>query len=153
MGMYTCFRFKGIIKNQYREEIGKIEEYWEESWQTENHKSFWEKVAEKIDFLKDFSKLERSSFIPFGAVSAYNEDKYMSDNFKKYNLETGEWEFLCDLKNYGDEIETFIELIPQLCDDVSICEEWYEEWKQPRAYKMIDNKMIIFQKEIWEDYM
>lgn len=97
MGMYTGLRFKGIIKEKYREDIELILD-GENQWRDCKHELF-----------KDYSKVSRSGFIPFGAL-AYMPDSWEektelnnimvdSDGFERYfNKETGLLCFQCSLK-------------------------------------------------------
>ena len=147
MGMYTGLRFKGYIKEEYREmfepyALGKKE---------------WEEMTE-VD-ISEFSKLERSCMIPRGAL-CYMPDSWeeelrvdkdttvegvYSDNDgfeRQYNKETGYWAFQCSLKNYGDEIETFMKIIvPIFVEKIDHLEELYEEWEKSTLYNFVDGKL------------
>ena len=90
MGMYTGFRFKGLIKEEYRNDIEIMLEDGE--WNNCEH-----------EILKEYSKVNRSSFIPFGSLAympdcwegePYYEDQpwncKATNGFERYfNKETG----------------------------------------------------------------
>ena len=129
MGMYTTFRCICLVKKEYIEYIKEISD----------GNAYWKDYIKQMPFVKNFSKLYRADFIPYSSMSAYNEDKFYKESFSEIN-KWGMWNFCCDLKNYGSEIETFIyEVLPNLCEQINLCAYWYEEDDYPK---------IIFEKEI-----
>lgn len=138
MGMYTLFKFTGLLKNEFVSDINKLLE----------EDNQWINFASKYEFAKHFADLPRSDMIPFGAISAYNEEKTGS----KYANIIDSWDpwdigsyytltFNCDLKNYDDEIEAFInEIAINICSEF-IAESWYEESNFPIIYYGKDGKL------------
>ena len=133
MGMYTMFRFTGLLKEEFVKDIENL-----------NKEPYtWEEFANKHDFARNFSKLDRANMIPFGGMSAYNEDKNPQefssivhgvdpDDFMVWR---STWTFCCDLKDYSQEINTFIrEIAPNICDKY-IAIKWYEEMSFPVVYE------------------
>lgn len=138
MGDYTALHFVGIVKKKYVKMVEQIEN--DKEW----IKDDWKNFAKEYPFTKRLSKCSRSGFIPFGGISAYNEDKFGKENY--HNLvyswdglygedECATWTFLCDLKNYSDEIEIFIKDIAEEICDTYIAEVWSEDSAFPIIYK------------------
>ena len=129
MGMYTGIRFKGHVKQKFREIFNDIALYgdWEES---------------NISEFKEFGNISRSSFIPCGVLS-YMPDEWDNDSFNRsYDKNTGFWKFSCSLKNYDDTIWKFIELIPFFIETVEYFEYYFEELQYSQKWELINNKMI-----------
>lgn len=134
MGTFTCIRFIGKIKEKYREDLES----------TLNRKKFyelgWKAFGEKYEFAKKFSELDRADFIPFGGFSAYNFDKFSDKKFGSNNdpsfnvLSYDTWTFQCDLKNYGSEIETFLEDVAKEICEKFVAEVWNEEDEFPAIW-------------------
>lgn len=132
MGMYTGLRFKGIIKNEYREDVKKAITDIEGAWGNCEHEE-----------LKKFDKVDRSFCIPFGGLSYMpdcweeSENENATNGFGRYfNETTGLLCFQCSLKNYEDTIEYFIEkVIPVICEKLIHCEVLYEEWEVSELYE------------------
>jgi hypothetical protein len=59
-----------------------------------------------------------------------------------YDDETGKWVFQCSLKNYGNTIEEFLDLVPYFMESVEHCEVLYETWGWSSGYELIDDEMI-----------
>ena len=59
-----------------------------------------------------------------------------------YDEETGRWVFQCSLKNYGQTIEEFLNLVPYFMESVEHCEVLYEEWAWSAGYELIGDKMV-----------
>ena len=79
MGMYTGLRFKGIVKEKFREDFEDIALYGD-----------WEKSDNEI--FRQFGNVPRSRFIPCGGL-AYMPDKWeievFDNNFDRtYNKNT-----------------------------------------------------------------
>lgn len=149
MGMYTGIRFKGYIKEEYRDNFEDIalSGNWDESG-----------ISEFEEFGNSFS---RASFIPRGSLcympdewekydskhEKYSDEWYRSvmdtDGFHRtWDKESGYWTFQCSLKNYEDEIEAWLELLPLFVDKIEHLEYFYEEWSYSRQYKLIDNEIV-----------
>lgn len=141
MGMYTGLRFKGIVKEEFRNEFENIalSGDWEES---EN------------EVFKEFSNVSRAVFIPCGALAympdewetaPYNEygDGVPTDGFDRtYDKETGRWTFQCSLKNYNNTIEEFFEIVPYFIEEIEHAEVFYEEWRYSTKIELVDGKIV-----------
>ena len=145
MGMYTGLRFKGFIKEEFREDIELVLNDSKE-WGACKHQ----------ELLEFDEKFERSGFIPFGSSSymtaswegkPYDDKKPWecpaTDGFDfKFNKETGYWSFQCSLKNYDGEIDYFVKtIIPLICSKLIHCEEYYEEWTTSILYELKDGEI------------
>lgn len=159
MGMYTGVRFKGVVKEEFRKDFEAIALRGE-----------WENSA--VEKFKKFSRFDRSSLIPRGSLA------YMPDSWEKYyinekgekeidfadyyklvdtdgfdrtwNEDTGYWSFQCSLKNYSDEIEEFIKLLPYFIESIEHLETYYEEDQYSIKYELKDGK--INNGENFKDY-
>lgn len=134
MGMYTGIRFKGYVKQEFKEIFNDIALYgdWEES---------------NISEFNEFGNIPISSFIPCGVLS-YMPDEWDNDSFNRsYDKNTGFWKFSCSLKNGDNTIEHFIELIPFFIETVEYFEYYYEEWEYSQKWELIDNQMIKINNE------
>ena len=141
MGMYTGLRFKGIVKEEFRNEFENIalSGDWEES---EN------------EVFKEFGNVSRASFIPCGALAympdewetaPYNEygNGVSTDGFDRtYDKETGRWTFQCSLKNYNNTIEEFFNIVPYFIEEIEHAEVFYEEWRYSIKIELIDGKIV-----------
>lgn len=153
MGMYTGIRFKGYVKEEYRDSFEDIA--LNGDWGSSDVSAF-----------RDFGEcFNRASFIPCGSL-AYMPDKWerYDNNLEKYsdewfmsaidtdgfhrtwNKESGYWTFQCSLKNYEDEIENWFELLPLFIEEIEHLEYFYEEWNYSHRYELIDNKVICTNK-------
>ena len=141
MGMYTGLRFKGIVKEEFRNEFEGIalEGNWEES---------------NNDVFKQFGSVSRASFIPCGAL-AYMPDEWETEPFdeyydgtptdgfdRTYDKETGRWTFQCSLKNYNNTIEEFFEIVPYFIEEIEHAEVFYEEWRYSTKIELVDGKIV-----------
>lgn len=144
MGMYTCFMLNCRVKKEYRKCIRRLNEGEIEDINE------WNGLVNEMPFIKEYAEMSRASMIPFGMLSAYNEDKFGPRAFNKYNACLGEWNFLCDLKNYSGEIEIFIEtVLPHLCERIYFCAYWYEENAHP---KIVTEEEILGQDKGYDWY-
>ena len=141
MGMYTGLRFKGTVKEEFRNEFEDIalEGNWEES---------------NNDVFKQFGSVSRAMFIPCGAL-AYMPDEWADeDGFDRtYDKNSGRWTFQCSLKNYNYTIEEFMKIVPYFIEEVEHAEVFYEEWSHSVRLElgggemvMTDNKFIEYNK-------
>lgn len=149
MGMYTGLRFKGIVKEEFRNEFEDIalDGNWEES---------------DNDMFKKFGSVSRASFIPCGAL-AYMPDEWEEEPFdeyyngtptdgfdRTYDKETGRWTFQCSLKNYDYTIEEFFKIVPYFIQEIEHAEVFYEEWSHSVRLELVDGKMVITDKKFIE---
>lgn len=153
MGMYTAFRGKVIIKEQYQELVELI------------NSGDWIQAVNKYPFLKDHYEIERSTIIPY-TIERINDQldedgeiyldhdpvNWSSDSTYFTGLNGLEWTFITCLKDYPDEehgnkspIETFIDVVlSEITSKVISIQEAYEEWNTPIEYdfdKVIINKI------------
>ena len=145
MGMYTCLQFIGVVKKEYEKFVKKIVEI-------DDCEDFnWNDYVEKYPFLENFVKKPRSCMIPYGCFTSYNERKLgikdtnhnelIASWFNDFVNTEYTWTFACDLKDYDDEIETFIEEVAvNLCDNF-IALQWYEETAFPTIYFYENGKL------------
>lgn len=131
MGMYTGLRFKGTVKEEFRNEFEDIalEGNWEES---------------NNDVFKQFGSVSRAMFIPCGAL-AYMPDEWADgDGFdREYDKNSGRWTFQCSLKNYNYTIEEFMKIVPYFIEEVEHAEVFYEEWSHSVRLELIDGEMVM----------
>lgn len=140
MGMYTGLRFKGIVKEEFRNEFADIA--LNGNWEESNNEVF-----------KQFGSVSRASFIPCGAL-AYMPVEWETERFGKhhndiptdgfdrtYDKESGRWTFQCSLKNYEDTIEEFLKIVPYFIEEVEHAEVYYETWRYSERYELVDGKM------------
>ena len=128
MGMYTGLRFKGVVKEQFREGFEEIA-----------LDGAWGDSADER--LRGFANDCRASFIPCGALSYmpwYDDDEEFA---RTYDTKTGVWTFQCSLKNYNDTIEAFLDLVPYFIENVEFCEVLYESWAWSVSYELVEGKM------------
>lgn len=141
MGMYTGLRCKVKVKEEYRQDIEILME--DTGWSDCNH-----------DIFKNYSKIDRAVFIPFGALSYMPDewekkigesvfDTIATDGFnREFNKETGVWTFQCSLKNYSDTIYYFInDVLTNIVEEVYHLEELYEENEVSDLYEFKDGKI------------
>ncbi|HFJ9436041.1 hypothetical protein [Bacillus thuringiensis] len=101
--MYTAFRGKVIIKDEYKELVELI------------NTGSWEEAALKFPFVKEYIKVNRSKDIPFTKEQtneALAEDDFLymrwhvgnweEENDYYTNLKGNEWSFIANLKNFRD---------------------------------------------------
>lgn len=137
MGMYTGFRAFVTILPQYRPGLAllHVRKKPDGSWVSDP----WCRVHAAFPYFPGvgiWKHFARNTFIPFGALSS------MPDHFSEkgraysdYDPDTGRWVFCCSLKNYEDEIETFVDLVlAHIVESVSYCESLYEEDETPIKY-------------------
>lgn len=159
MGMYTCLKFTGQLKKEFYDFVK--ENLTDETFDKYSEDfEVWHEFVKTFGFGEVFAKKHRADFIPFGCAS-YNADKMGReghdedlrfsnvvsgiDTDKKYPLDdwADTWVFQCDLKNYEDEIETFIaDIAVKICDKF-VAEMWYEEFAFPTVYIFKDDKLAI----------
>lgn len=128
MGMYTGLRFKGVVKEKFREEFEDIA--LEGSWEDSDDEKF-----------QQFSNDYRASFIPCGMLCYMPWDDDDKEFARTYDPKTGFWTFQCSLKDYNDTIATFLELVPYFMESVEFCEVLYEEWGWSAGYELVEGEM------------
>ena len=119
MGMYTGLRVKAKIKEDFLQQLENVLS----AWDTGSWEGPWAVVDfVKFPFVENFSKMGRSSMIPYGAVC------YMPDDWEYVNtFEDGVWTFCCSLKNYNSEIEIFLNDVLVNIAEWAHVEKLYEE--------------------------
>lgn len=120
MGMYTGLRINGIVKPEYREEIELLYSLEVDFG--------WRDLSYLSPRYYDLASKQRCDSIPFGAL-AYMPDEW-DEGVNSYNNATGQWIFACSLKNYDDEIESFLNIVPDIFESLELCEHYYEEWSE-----------------------
>lgn len=141
MGMYTGLRFKGTVKEEFRDKFEDIA--MEGRWYESDDYMFYR-----------FSGNSRAQFIPCGCLAYMPEEweiesidrKYTigTDGFHRtYDKESGRWTFQCSLKNYERTIEDFLDMVPYFVEDVEHAEIFYEEWDYSEKWELIDGKMVM----------
>lgn len=142
MGMYTGLRFKGTVKEKFRNEFESIALSGD-----------WKKSEDEV--FKEFGNVLRAGFIPCGAL-AYMPDEWETspprnkygggvptDGFDRtYNKETGRWTFQCSLKNYNNTIEEFFKIVPYFIEKIEHAEVFYEEWRYSIKIELVDGKIV-----------
>lgn len=126
MGMYTGLRAKLIVKPEFRQIIFDLNRRdadlysWE--WLAEQHPT--------VESLQIWSRTGRCNFIPHGVLCCMPNDFSDSEDgegYSKFDMETGEWEFCCSLKNYENEIRTFnMTIMAEMIERVVYCQSLYE---------------------------
>lgn len=148
MGMYTGLRCKVKVKKEYIEDVGVL--MYTHDWNNCKH-----------DILKEYAKVSRANFIPFGAL-CYMPDEWeyetvedgltisnATDGFDtKLDKRTGEWSFQCSLKNYDSTIEKFIITLSLIVDEIYHLEKLYEEDEESILYELKDGKITKMQNGI-----
>lgn len=147
MGLYTCVRFKGYVKPEFRDTFGNIAINGE-----------WENSSDSV-FI-NFGKISRTSCIPCG-YSSYLPDEWETDYINKngekeieffnhfkqiatdgfermYDKETGYWSFQCSLKNYQSQIEQWFDILPYFIEKIYHLECFYEECDYSIRYDLVD---------------
>lgn len=138
MGMYTAFRGKVIIKEEYKDLVELI------------NVGDWETAIEKYPFTKHYYDIESSTLLPYskGRIKRqleenreiyleYDPHDWSKDSAYFTDLKGLEWTFITSLKDYSDEehddkspIETFIDVIlSEVVCKINRLQEAYEGWK------------------------
>lgn len=118
MGTYTSLRCEVVLKEEFVPVIRRLMDLHN-----------WEEVAQlfpEYAFLKTWCEKWRCNFIPFGAMS-YDRG-WSEDTSWELQLSGKYWKFQCSLKDYTEEIKTFVEnVLPFLAETAhqvySLCEE------------------------------
>lgn len=131
MGMYTGIEFKGYIKEEYRENFKEIALNGE--WENSDFSIF-----------REFGQLYRAGFIPCGGL-CYMPDDWAEVRF--YCPKKGYWHFTCSLKNYENEIEQFMEMIPYFVKKLDYFKYFYEEWSHSKLYGLVNGELMYIGDE------
>lgn len=111
--MYTAFKCSVKVKKEYREDIYNVLNVYD--WKDCNSKVF-----------KDFSKLDRCDFIPYGSCEWLPNCWFEGLDYG-FDENTGYWSFSCALKNYEKTIEYFIEnVLTEIAEEAYTIETLYE---------------------------
>lgn len=146
MGMYTGLRVKAVVKKEFRQMIGEI-----------NDGADWGDYVEQFPFLTPYSEQSRAGFIPRGSL-AYMPDSWEDGEFPNYtdtdgferniDMSTGYWTFQCSLKNYGQEIQQFFkEVLPEIIESAEHIEYFYEESSRSTFYGLVDGEITESNRE------
>jgi hypothetical protein len=127
--MYTGLIFSGIVKSNYRSEVSALV-----------NTGSWSNTCSAL--FRNFSNYSRCDFIPFGSLS-YMPDSWDDLTHLTYDEQSGEWSFVCSLKNYDGEIDRFLEMTPTFMESVSHAEVLYETWAYSKEYKLVNGNMIM----------
>lgn len=148
MGDYTGIRFKGYVKEKFRDafEVIALE-------------GDWDKFDDCV--FNRFSKVSRSSFIPCGSLSympdEWGDNDEDTDGFERtWNKDTGYWTFQCSLKNYEKTIEKWFEIIPYFIEKIEHLEYLFESWTYSKRYDLVNGRIVMtnekFEKYGYDDY-
>ena len=135
MGMYTGLRFKGIVKEEFRNEFEDIA--LEGNWEESNNEVF-----------RNFGGVSRADFIPCGSLAympdEWGDDYDATDGFDRtYDKSSGRWTFQCSLKNYDNTIQKFLDIVPYFIEAIEHAEVYYEEWCYSNKYELVNGKMEL----------
>ena len=133
MGMYTCLAFKAALNEAGKTVAAalKIESIEENPW--DNAAQHLPTTPAK--FLSQW----RRTFIPFGAADQFYDwaREQDFDPQAKYTEGDGQWEVVCALKNYENEIQDFLrEVLPQMIAEPCLVQVLYEEWNSPTIIRV-----------------
>ncbi|MBS9806600.1 hypothetical protein [Bacillus toyonensis] len=146
--MYTAFRGKVIIKDEYKGLVELI------------NTGSWEEAALKFPFVKEYIKVKHSKDIPFTKKQineAFAEADFLymrwhignweEENDYYTNLKDNEWSFIANLKNYRDPehnvapITLFMNVIlKKVAAHIIRLEVWYGEADGPEEFFFINNE-------------
>lgn len=146
MGMYTGLRCKVKVKPEWREAINQlIDPKNDDDWRgIQIADPFIMKV---VDI---WSQVGRSGFIPFGGIAYVDWDE--NDEEWKRSFKDDIWVFQCTLKNYEDEIGTFLKsILPNIICESYIIETRYEEDEKETKYKLIDGSIVRIYDQLDND--
>lgn len=131
MGMYTTLEFKGIVKEKYRNAIDIVVNF--DNFESDliigsvyDQSEKWK--ATGVDFMEKFSHVPRANFIPNGRCC--------------WNKETGEWQFVTELKNYENTYGKFFGIVPLFMESLEICKTQYEEDEWCYLYELENGSII-----------
>lgn len=126
MGDYTGFRFKVIVKPEYRQYIKQVLEAM--TW-----------LPNDTLPMEEWLQVYRRNFIPWGSL-CYMPTEWKTEEEElgnsTYNEETGEWRVICSLKDY-DETDIFIEnILSNIIESYEYIQTFYEYWDEPMNHEV-----------------
>ncbi|NNE36322.1 MAG: hypothetical protein HKN13_13880 [Rhodothermales bacterium] len=138
--MYTTFHVKCVVKPEQRKLISDLYnvDYGDSDVSMSDHP--WEILWRRNkpnDWLLAWTLVNRCSQIPFGVTvggtvpEAWHGEDVTDANhpWHTYDVDTGSWEFVCSLKNYGATIDKFCQLVlSNVAESVETAECVYEEF-------------------------
>lgn len=131
--MYTGLRARVKIKPEYRNAMHKL--YHPDS---DHAVGFWRVLADdELPNLAEWKKVKYHDFIPAGCVVAYMPDDFGEPFGKEggHSFDGEWWTFSCSLKNYGNEIQTFFDLIlKNIVEEIDYCQRLYEEYYEGEGH-------------------
>jgi hypothetical protein len=145
MGEYTGLRFKATIQPfarcMFEQLYSKTGVRWDDVVVTD---------PTLKEFLHKWCEVGRANFIPFG----YEEQTFWDDELfdpppfnEQYNITTGVWNFRCSLKNYENEIQTFVKLVGPLLQSVTRIEirlplSYRVSYRLDESGNLVENLML-----------
>lgn len=88
-------------------------------------------------YVEDWVTVDRCNFIPFGALGYTT---WAKDGFS--NLDGRTWHFMCSIKNYGGEVEHFLQnILPQYIESLEICRTQNEQASEETRWVMVNGKI------------
>lgn len=128
MGSYTGLRVLARL-NKLGEDCLRLYKEFHNQTQIDYNINHWEYICENLDRdnyrsevfkkIRTYSRSDRASFIPNGALCYMPDEWGGQENFIKHDI----WFFKCSLKNYSDTIGRFLEnILPLIVDNIYWCE-------------------------------
>lgn len=139
MGMYTGLRGKIKLKdNALTKEL--IDQGFD-----------WELAARETgdDVIAEWATIGRCMFIPRGAV-CYMPDSWDED--MHYDVKDNVLKFTCSLKNYGSEIEYFVNNVLRHIADAWNLEKFYEEAVYSDLVSSSGDTVDFNSYKVYDDY-
>ncbi len=126
MGHYTHLRLRLRVKPKYALIYRSLLTYRHDH----NH---WDTVAivvpEAWGFVREWANVYRCGFIPYGALNEYSWKPGEGWDLA-WDEAALQFTFQCSIKNYGGEVQTFVDCFAHTWEEVLEGWYWYEEWKQ-----------------------
>jgi predicted transcriptional regulator len=134
MGMYYSLRCKLKLKKDFVPLI--------QSLLDSDNDDEWSNLKTEIDSIREYSKADRASFIPFGGL-AYSPELWQSEEDEWCNeIVNDTWTFQCSIKTLST-IESFFQNVVPIITEVSLhIELFYEEDNNSTFYKLIEGAVI-----------
>jgi hypothetical protein len=122
MGDYTTVKFSAPLSTRGEEMVRKLLQLNEE-YLTLNP---WELLAREYPFIPPtWARVDRSSFIPFGALAYCPVAFNLTDNANE--IDAGMWHVACSIKGDYSVPGTFrLHVLPLFLRDKCIFQAWYE---------------------------
>ncbi len=126
MGMYTKLEAVIQLTPEGLERVNKLHKLNSDERKSNpyNRGDPWLSLSQLYPEFIPWSKIDRRNFIPWGSSAYFDEpQKSIVSNIHST------WDFCCSLKNYEDEIRTFLtEVVPHL--GIITGTVRYEEWEK-----------------------